>query len=237
VQAWNSCRLFALATGATMAVVPAPRQAQAFETEGEAPEDNSPAPESKNDVPQREEPKTWDIELGARAGYMTGPIRGGTTPFGAGFGARLGFVFSGVYIGAGAVYFLGGTDVDLSDRSLLYGLELGYGFRFDRIAGGFLTLRPQFGFGDAAISHTDPSLAKVDVVTTASGSSSSTTSDTITVHNLYLEPAVTTMFTSGAHFAAVTGSVLVIPGISYGGSSEATTWISYGLRGELGFHF
>ena len=36
---------------------------------------------------------------------------------------------------------------------------------------------------------------------------------------------------------AVNAGMLVIPGISYGGSSQPTTWLSYGLQGELGFRF
>ena len=181
--------------------------------------------------------KTWDVELGAAASYTSGPIRGGTSPFGAGFGARLGLQISGFYAGISGLYFLGGTDVTLSDRALLYGLDLGYGFRFQPFAGGLFTLRPLVGIGDAAISHTDPSLSKVDVVTTASGSSSSRTSDTITVNNVYLRPGITAMLASSTNFIAIHGSVLMVPGISYGGSSEPTTWFSYGLQGELGFRF
>jgi hypothetical protein len=177
------------------------------------------------------------VELGGQASYLTGPIRGGTSPFGAGFGARVGADIAGFYVGIGALYYLGGSDVTLSDRALLYGFDLGYGFRLHPFTGATFTLRPLVGLGDAAVSHTDPSLAKVDVVTTASGRSSSSTSDTITVNNVYLRPGITAMLSSSTIYVAITGNVLVVPGISYGGSSEPTTWFSYGLQGELGFRF
>jgi hypothetical protein len=182
-------------------------------------------------------PRNWDVELGAEATYTSPPIRGGTSPFGAGFGARVGVNVSGFYAGLGALYYLGGSDVTLSDRALLYGLEVGYGFRVQPVSWAWFTVRPLVGVGDAAIAHTDPSLAKVDVVTTASGRSSSSTSDTITVNNVYLRPGITAMLSSSTNYVALTGNVLVVPGISYGGSSEPTTWFSYGLQGELGFRF
>ena len=180
---------------------------------------------------------SWSVELGAQAGYSTGPIRGGTTPFGAGFGARVGVVIQGFYAGVNVLDYLGGHDVTLSDRALLYCIDLGYGFRLPAFTGGTFTLRPQLGVGDAAISHTDPSLAKVDVVTTASGTASSATSDTITVNNIYLRPGITGLLSFSTNYLAVNAGMLVIPGISYGGSSQPTTWLSYGLQGELGFRF
>jgi hypothetical protein len=73
-----------------------------------------------------------------------------------------------------------------------------------------------------------------DVVTSASGSSSA--SDTLTVNNVYLQPGLTVQLASSAHFVAIDGSMLVLPGIVYGGAG-ATTWISYGAQVQLGFHF
>jgi hypothetical protein len=177
------------------------------------------------------------VELGGSASYLTAPIRGGTSPFGAGFGGRVGLVFGGFYVGARVVDYLGGSDVHLSDKALLYGVEVGYGFPFASVGGSTFTLRPQVGVGDAAIAHTDPSLAKVDIVTTASGSSSSSSSDTITVNSIYLQPGITAMFSAGSNFVALNGSMLVIPSISYGGSSDSATWLCYGLQADLGFRF
>ncbi len=205
----------------------------------DADETSDPPPSGALETKHAEEqaPKDWDVELGGTASYMTGPIRGGTSPFGAGFGARLGVSIAGIYFGLSAIDYLGGSDVSLSDHALLYGVEAGYGLRTHPFGGPLFTLRPTVGVGDAAVSHTDPSLSKVDVVTTASGSSSSRTSDTITVNNVYVRPGITAMLSSSMNFVAIRGDVLIIPGISYGGSSEPTTWLSYGIQGELGFRF
>ncbi len=173
-----------------------------------------------------------DLEMAARASYLTPPIHGGTTPFGAGFGGRLGLSISNVYFGVTATDYLGGTDVALSDGAVLFGVELGYGFRIRGPRQSFFTLRPQIGVGDAAVSHTDPSLARADVVTSASGSSSSF-SDTMTVHSLYLQPGLTVLYAWGMTFAGVNGSALVLPHIGYGGA-EAVTWLSYGIEAQLG---
>ena len=175
-----------------------------------------------------------DVEVAGEVAYMTPPIRGGATPFGAGFGARVGLDFSGFYVGVSVLDFLGGKDVDVSYRSLLYGLEIGYGFRVPAFGGTVWVLRPRVGVGDAAVYYTDPSL-KADVVTTASGSSSSA-SDTLTVNNVFVQPGVTLELASRSYFAAMDGSMLVLPGIAYGGA-DATTWVSYGLQLQLGFHF
>jgi hypothetical protein len=172
------------------------------------------------------------VELGGKLGYMTPPIRGGTTPFGAGFGARLGVAASGFYAGASVVDYLGGSDIGITDHALLYGAELGYGFRLELPASGeFFVIRPQIGVGDAAISHTDPT--QVDVVTSASGGSRGTTT---TVNSVYVEPAITTMFCWGKTFFALNGGVLVLPGIRYGGA-DPTTWLAYGIDGQFGFRF
>jgi hypothetical protein len=176
----------------------------------------------------------YDVELGARTGYATAPIRGGDNPFGIGFGGRIGLAFGGFYAGVSIVDYLGGKDVDLTDAALLYGLEAGYGWRWRVLSRSALTLRFQLGAGNAAIAHTDPSQRKVDVVTSASGSSRSSSSDTTTVNNVYFEPGATLMFASGNNFAALGTSMLLIPGISYG-EPGSTTWISYVVTAQLGF--
>jgi hypothetical protein len=179
-------------------------------------------------------PKTVFVELAGEAAYVTAPIRGGTNPFGAGFGVRAGLDFSGFYVGVSVLDFLGGKDVDVGYRSLLYGFELGYGWRIPTASSTFLLLRPRFGVGDAAVYYTDPSLA-ADVVTSASGRSSSS-SDTLTVHNVFVQPGVTLELSAGAWVLALDGSSLVLPGIAYGGA-DPTTWISYGAQLQAGFRF
>ena len=176
-----------------------------------------------------------DFEIGGQVGYTTGPIRGGTNPFGAGFGGRLGFAFKSVYFGASIINYLGGNDVDVSYRSLLYGVELGYGFRLPVGGSATLTLRPLLGLGVASVYYTDPALA-ADVVTSASGGSSGGGSDTLTVNALYLQPALLTMISSGHNFAALGVSMLDIPSITYGGAAAAE-WRSYSGQLQLGFVF
>ena len=179
----------------------------------------------------------YDVEFGARAGYGSPPIRGGNNPFGGALGGRIGFAIGRFYVGASVVNYFGGNDVDLSDSALLYGVELGFGFRYRVFSTAALTIRPQVGFGNATFFHTDPSQAKIDVVTSASGQQSrSSTSDTTTVNNVYVEPALVVMLASGHNFAAISAGVVVVPGISYA-EPEPSTWLSYGLQGHIGFRF
>lgn len=186
------------------------------------------------DAQQASAPSEVAGELAGRAAYVSAPIRGGTNPFGAGFGVRAGVTWgSGWYLGGAVTYFLGGRDVDVRYRALFLGLDFGYGFRFPAFGDSSLTLRPNLGVGDAAVYYTDPSLA-ADVVTSASGTSSA--SDTLTVNNVYVQPGLTAMLSSGGHFFSVDASTLVLPGIAYGGAA-ATSWLSYGVQGELGFLF
>jgi hypothetical protein len=173
------------------------------------------------------------VELAGEASYVTPPIRGGATPFGVGFGARAGLELSGLYVGVRILDFLGGRDVDVSYRAMLYGLDLGYGIRLPAFGRAVWLVRPPVGLGDAAVSYTDPSLA-ADVVTTASGTASA--SDTITVNNVFVEPGLTLELVSGSYFVALDGSLLVLPGIAYGGA-DRTTWLMDGLRMELGLRF
>jgi hypothetical protein len=205
-----------------------------------------------------------DWELAGKAMYTAPPVHGGTSPFGAGYGGRLGFTAGNVYVGASVVNYLGETDVDVWSHALLVGGELGYGLRFDAFGGTSLVLRPQLGAGALTIFRTTPNAsaasgasstvrarATVDVITTATGGTSSSssgssgtlnsstgaaTSTTTTVSNLYLQPGVTLMLTSAKTFAGVNASMLVVPALSYGGN-DPTTWISYGLEGQLGVRF
>jgi hypothetical protein len=122
---------------------------------------------------------TW--ELAGVVSYLTPPIRGGTSPFGVGFGGRLGSTVGGLYLGAAVVDYLGQTDVDATTHAVLYGGELGYGIPLTDLGGAELTLRPQVGVGGLTIFFTEPNAAaaaarssstvqvkpNVDVVTTA----------------------------------------------------------------------
>jgi hypothetical protein len=189
------------------------------------------------ETPSTETERTFFPELAAEATYTTVPIRGGTTPFGLGFGGRLGLVFHRIYVGANAIGYLGGMDIDISDHAILYGLELGYDVAFDAGPGRFI-VRPQVGIGGVRIYHTDPSLARSigpDVVSSASGRRSSSNSGTTTLDNVYVQPGMTFIYAPGMPFAAVNANALVLPGINYSG--VMTTWLSYGLQGQVGLRF
>ena len=154
-------------------------------------------------------------------------------PFGAGFGARIGYVFHTLYLGGAATYYTGGSERRrTSDRALLFGVQAGIGVPLGR----YVTIRPTFGVGDVTLSHDEP-LASVDVVTTASGSSGRS-SVTTTTKNAYVEPGFTVIFAPGVPFAAITGDARIVPGITYGPApAQSTTWVSYSLEGELGLRF
>jgi hypothetical protein len=201
---------------------------------------------------------THVYELEAHTAYTMAPIRGGTNPFGLGFGGRLGFVFSHVYLGVHAVDYLGGTDVDTSETALLFGGEAGYDLA-TRFGDGWLTLRPQVGVGAVVITRIDPSLltaarsttatravtiGKPDVVTQAtgssgssgpSGSSGSTVSDAIHASDVYVQPGATVTYATGAVFAGANANVLIVPGLNYGGYQ--TTWFAFGLEGRVGLRW
>ena len=70
-------------------------------------------------------------------------------------------------------------------------------------------------------------------MTSASGSSAS---DTTTVNNPYVQPSFVALLSSGRFFFAVSGSILVVPNISYGGT-QPETWIAYGAEGQIGARF
>jgi hypothetical protein len=191
------------------------------------------------DAPREPPPESntrW--ELGAKGAYTTPPIRGGTTPFGVGFGGRIGLEISDVYVGVSVVNYFGGKDIDIADHALLYGGEVGYGFKFpvDEAKKTVILVRPQIGLGGMTLFHVDPSLLKSspDVVTSASGRSSR--SDTTTVDSLYVEPAVTVLYASSSYYGGISGTVLVLPGIQYSGA-EPSTWVSYGLQMQAGLRF
>ena len=182
------------------------------------------------------DPKTATSDLfeaAGRSGYATAPIHAATNPFGAGIGARLGFNISGAYLGATVTNYFGGSDVGATDQALLFGAEFGYSFHLGR----YITLRPQFGLGDALLSHSEPAVSSsgVDVVTSASGGAGGS-SVTTQVKSLYLEPGLMGMVGIGHFIVALRASVLVLPAIAYGPApAQETTWLSYSLEAQIGF--
>jgi hypothetical protein len=178
-------------------------------------------------------PTPYLFEAAGRSGYASAPIRGGVNPFGAGFGARAGFTFGGFYVGGSVMDFLGGSDGSASDTALLFGLDVGWNARI----GQYLTLRPRLGLGDAILTHTEPRAGGVDVVTTASGSSSFGGGTVATqVKNVYVEPGFTLLVGYGRFFLGGDVGAFVVPGILYGPApAQQTTWLSYSLTAQLGF--
>jgi hypothetical protein len=188
-------------------------------------------------------------ELAGDLGYTTPPVRGGTTPFGLGLGGRLGRSFSGVYFGGHVVGYLGGQDVDVTDRSVVFGGELGYGFVADLGSGATFTFRPQVGAGGVVIFHTDPSLASGTSGTTTStttsgrrrpdtvsGASGQSSSDTTTTTAYYVEPGVGLMISSGSMLVGASAGALYLPSVSYGGG-QPSAWLAYRFAGQVGFVF
>ena len=225
--------LLALACGEACAQEGEPQASEGPRPEPTPEAVSPPAPQGELAPSASDSKNNVGVEVAGEATYVTPPIRGGATPFGAGLGARAGLDISGFYVGVSVLDFFGAKDVDVSYRALLYGVEVGYGVRIPAFASASWVLRPRLGAGNAAVDYTDPSLA-ADVVTSASGTSAA--SDTLTVNNVYLQPGVTLELASGGHFAAIDGSMLVLPGIAYGGA-DRTTWISYGGQLQLGFCF
>lgn len=176
----------------------------------------------------------WEIAVGSS--ILSAPIRGGTTPFGAGLGGHLGVGIPNLYIGARAHYFFGGSDIDVTNTSIVYGAELGYGIQLGAFRNVAFKLRPMVGVGGLRIFHKDPSSIanlKPDVVTTASSqSSASRRSDVTTVDNVYVEPSVQLLLQSGKLFLSLGPTTMIIPGISYDGGSM--TWVTYGASGCFG---
>jgi hypothetical protein len=191
---------------------------------------------------------TLDFELGGAFAFTTPPIRGGTSPFGMGFGGRAGLAFSsGVYVGLAVIDYLGSKDVDVTDTALLYGLELGFGFELADAPEAKLTLRPQVGVGGVTVFRTDPSASaattptsgsgrrQVDVVSGASGGGGGR-SNVTTVDAFYVQPAITLMYATGAFFMAASPNVLIVPGITYSGAAPST-WLAYGAQAQAGLRF
>ena len=130
-----------------------------------------------------------DVEIGARWGTATGTLG----PLGFGVGGRGGVSFLGLYAGIDVIDYLGATStcggcsspagqvVNQSRSALLYGFEVGYGFKFSRV-----TIRPRIGLGDLRLSsaYGDPTPGPVSDVS----------------NYLYFEPGVVGLVSFGVLF-------------------------------------
>ncbi len=170
------------------------------------------------------------VELAAEAGAATSPSDqafSGTTPFGFGFGARIGVSWEEVYLGATASYYLGahqdaaGPYSGTSVHTVTEGLEAGYTFTLPVLA-----LRPQVGFGTAGITTDYP------------GDFSNTQ------NNLYVLPALAVLVPIGTFFVGGTAGVMVLPsfvesapGASGGLVASSHTYASFVGHIDAGVRF
>lgn len=155
---------------------------------------------------------TW--EIGGKASFLSPPIRGGTNPFGPGFGGRLGVSFGGLYVGASVVDYLGGQDVDLSAHAIMYGGELGYGITKSLGGGAGLTLRPSVSAGGLSVMYTTPTSSAT--TTTSTRTSAGTASTQVEVQPVDVITTASASRSSGSSSSGLFGS----------DSTEATTTVT-----------
>jgi hypothetical protein len=168
------------------------------------------------------------VEVGAKVGVATNPASSqqGVTPanpLGFGVGARGGVDIMGFYGGVSFMYYLGssqdasipGESGTISEHTVMYGLELGYGVTLLDL----LTIRPQIGFGNATFSLGG---SAAGAVTAAGGSNSNS--------NLYLEPGVTGLIGLGLWYVGADANILFFPGLD---NSKA----ALSIHGQIGVKF
>jgi hypothetical protein len=177
------------------------------------------------------------FEVAAKGGYATPPISGAVSPFGLGAGGRLGLVISNVYLGAGAIDYLGGGEGGATEHAVLYGVEIGYGIHL----GDALVLRPTFGVGGSALLYTEPPTAtagRADVVSSASGrgGGSGSRSNTTTVNGVYVEPGAALLYYMSDAFVGAEATCIVLPSVTYTDGSVAT-YASASIRAQIGYRF
>lgn len=170
-----------------------------------------------------------DLEAGAKLGMGTTPSNLNANPLGLGLGARGGVSFMGLYGGLNIVYYfgssqsqsLGGSSVSVSEHSLLYGIEAGYGMKLL----GLLTLRAQLGIGSANLT-----VSNSEQVAGLSGGGD------VSQSSLYLEPGITAMVSLGMWFVGADVNALVLTGIKDSSNNSSTdtalTW-----HGQVGATF
>jgi hypothetical protein len=132
------------------------------------------------------------VEAGLKVGGGSNP--GDTesiNPFGFGFGVRGGVTVVGIYGGVSLVDYRGVSEGLVSAKSLLYGIEAGYGVTFVDL----LTVRAQIGIGNAAFS----------------GSGNEGSVKPPSDNFLYLEPGLTVLVGLGSFFVGADANVLVLP--------------------------
>lgn len=177
------------------------------------------------------------VLAGGRQAHAIGPVTveiagelgGGTNPFssppnalGLGVGGRAGASFMGIYAGLRALYSFGGTKpamlgspAERNEHSWLYGVEVGYGLRFFDV----LTIRPQVGIGNFALSDVAGGTTEVDA------------------NNIYLEPAMVVLLTLKPFLIGGDAGVLILPGFTGAQGGSPTTFTAFTAHGQLGVTF
>ena len=161
-----------------------------------------------------------DIEIGARAGGVAGPV----APLGFGIGGRGGVSILGLYAGIDVIDYLGATGpcgscsspagdgapvvVKQSRSALLYGFEAGYSLKIS-----IVTIRPQLGLGNLRLS------SAYGAPTPGPGAIS---------NYFYLEPAIVGLVSLGVFFVGADVGALLLPT----GPDSALT-----VHGQIGVTF
>jgi hypothetical protein len=145
------------------------------------------------------------LEVGAIAGYGASPDSSSpVNTLGIGLGGRAGVVlFDHLYGGVKLIDYLGGSTnvatVPVSYHALQYGLDVGYGFSIP-----LLTIRPQVGVGNVALSDSAPGVGNV------------------TAGALYIEPGVTALLGLGLLFVGADANYMILPAASQPDGSSKT---------------
>jgi hypothetical protein len=162
------------------------------------------------------------IEVAAKAGAATNPYGGDGTinPLGFGLGGRAGVVLMDhLYAGINVMYYLGSSGPDyissnptgsISEHTLMYGVEAGWGFQLIDI----LTIRPQVGLGNATFSF--------------SGDTTGLSYESAS--KLYFEPGVTGLLSLGTLFVGADANLLLFPALE---QSNAV----FTIHGQVGVKF
>jgi hypothetical protein len=169
-----------------------------------------------------------DLEAGAKLGMGTAPSNWNVNPLGLGLGARGGVSFMGIYGGLNIVYYfgssqsqsLGGSSLSVSEHSLLYGIEAGYGMKLS-----IVTLRAQLGVGSAKVT-----VSNSEQIAGFSGGGGGSQS------SLYLEPGVTAMVSLGTWFVGADINALVLTGLK-DTSNQSSTDTALTWHGQVGATF
>ena len=141
-----------------------------------------------------------DVEIAGKLGY------GSNFPTNFGFGGRAGVSFFGLYGGLNVVEY--------PFQVLTYGGEVGYGIKVS-----ILTIRPLFGFGDAAVSLTP----------TAAICASGGTCPSLDTNYFYVQPGGLLELAFG-HLILGVDAAAFVPTVS---GSQA----SFTMNGEIGVKF